>query len=72
MWKIFRGGSMKSNKKSWDYQKNRYKQVNIKFDVTNNGDLLLYHFITDSTKNTSALLKKLIYEEMARCAYEKL
>ena len=58
-----------SNKKSWDYQKNRYKQVNIKFDANNNEDLLLYHFITDCTKNTSALLKKLIYEEMVRCAY---
>lgn len=61
-----------SNKKSWDYQKNRYKQFNIKFDANNKDDLLLYHFITDRTKNTSALLKKLIYEEMVRCAYEEL
>lgn len=61
-----------SNKKSWDYQKNRYKQINIKFDTNNNDDLILYHFIADCTKNTSALLKKLIYEEMVRSAYEEL
>ena len=61
---------MRNKKKSWDYQKNRYKQVNIKFDMRNLDDAMLHHFVVDGTTNTSALIKRLIYEEMVRCAYE--
>ena len=62
---------MPKNKKSWDYQRNRYKQVNIKFDMKNADDALLHHFITTCTDNTTALIKELIYNEMTwRAHYE--
>lgn len=61
---------MMNKKKSWSYQKDRYKQVNIKFDMNNLDDAMLHHFIVDCTQNTTGLIKKLIYEEMVRCAYE--
>ena len=61
-----------SDKKSWKYQKDRYKQVNIKFDMNNMDDAMLHHFAVDRTQNTSRLIKRLIYEEMVRCAYEEV
>ena len=61
-----------SKQKSWDYQRNRYKQVNIKFDMNNIDDAMIHHFAVDCTANTSALIKKLLYEEMVRCTYEEL
>lgn len=61
-----------SDKKSWKYQKDRYKQVNIKFDMNNLDDAMLHHFVVDLTPNTSRLIKRLIYEEMVRCAYEEV
>lgn len=61
---------MTNKKSSWEYQRNRYKQLNIKFDMSDSMEALLHHFIT-TQKNSSALVKKLIYEELVRCAYEE-
>lgn len=64
---------MKEDKKSsWEYQKERYKQLNIKFNMSNPEDALLYHFIANVTHNSTALIKKLIYEEMVGAAYEEV
>lgn len=61
---------MENKKKSWDYQKDRYKQINIKFDMHDLDDALVYHFAANCN-NTSRIIKKLLYEEMLRCAYEE-
>ena len=59
----------KKKYRSWDYQKGRYKQLNIKFDTQNYDDAILYHYVTTRTDNTTGLIKRLIYEEMVRSAY---
>ncbi len=61
---------MENKKTSWDYQKNRYKQLNIKFDMNDTVDGLLYHFISTQS-NSTKVIKKLIYDELVRCAYEE-
>ncbi len=61
---------MENKKTSWDYQKNRYKQLNIKFDMNDAVDGLLYHFIS-TQNNSTKVIKKLIYDELVRCAYEE-
>lgn len=61
---------MENRKTSWDYQKNRYKQLNIKFDMNDTVDGLLYHFISIQS-NSTKVIKKLIYDELVRCAYEE-
>lgn len=60
---------MKAKKSSWDYQRDRYKQINIKFDMNSPDDATLYHFVSDCTRNTSGLIKQLLRDEMVRCAY---
>lgn len=61
---------LKSERKSWDYQKGNYKQINIKFNMNNEYDAMLHHFIVTCKDNVSALIKKLLYEEMAGRDYE--
>ena len=56
-------------KKSWEYQRDRYKQINIKFDMQNSDDAMLHHFLVCRTDNVTALIKRLIYDEMMRGAY---
>lgn len=63
---------VEDKKSSWEYQKGRYKQLNIKFDMSNPEDALLYHYIANVTRNSTALIKKLIYEEMVGSAYEEV
>lgn len=57
-------------KKSWDYQKNRYKQVSLKFFTEDDADMLLYHHLR-SFDNISEYLKKLIREDMFERAYNE-
>lgn len=59
----------KKSKTAWDYQRGRYKQINIKFDMQNADDALLHHYIVDCTVNTTARIKCLIYDDMVRSAY---
>ena len=60
---------VKKIRKSWDYQRGKYKQINIKFDMLNYDDAVLHHFVTTYTDNTTGLIKRLIYDEMIRSAY---
>ena len=62
---------MMNKKKSWDYQKDRYKQINIKFNMSDIDDATIYHFAAHCSTNTSALIKKLLYDEMVRRAYNE-
>ena len=60
----------KNNRKSsWQYQKNRYKQVNIKFNMQDDYDAMLHWYLTAKTDNASRLIKDLIYNHIAEEAY---
>lgn len=52
---------MEKNKTSWDYQKGKYKQINIKFNMDDDHDALLHWYLTCKTANASRLIKDLVY-----------
>lgn len=56
-------------KSSWFYQKNKYKQLNIKFNMTDDYDAMLHWYLTVKTNNASRLIKDLVYDHMAEEAY---
>lgn len=58
-----------SEKKSWKYQKDRYKQVNIKFNMDDEYDSLIHWYLTVKTDNASRLIKDLIYQHIGEEAY---
>ena len=62
---------MMENKKktSWQYQKNKYKQVNIKFNMFDEYDAMIYWYLTAKTDNASKLIKELVYNHIAEEAY---
>lgn len=65
--------SDKKKKTSWEYQKEKnYKQVKITFNLDDPEDSLLYHYISNTGRNRTALLKKLIRDDMWGSAYEGL
>lgn len=55
---------MKENRTSWDYQKGKYKQVNIKFNITDDYDALIHWYLTCKTQNASRLIKDLVYQKI--------
>lgn len=55
---------------SWEYQKERYKQVSIKFFTELVDDMLLYHYL-QKYENKSQLIKDLIKEKMWEDAYNE-
>ena len=59
----------KKKSKSWKYQKDRYKQVSLKFNMDDVDDALLYHYLTRSD-NVSKLIKDLIRSSMWESAYK--
>ena len=58
-----------TSKTSWDYQKNRYKQINIKFDMEDDYDAMLHFYLTRKTDNASRLIKDLVYQHIGEEAY---
>lgn len=56
-------------KKSWDYQKDHYKQINIKFNMRDDYDSLIHWYLTCKTSNASRLIKDLIYKQITEEAY---
>ena len=60
---------MMNKKKSWDYQKDHYKQVNIKFNMDDDYDALIHWYLTCKTGNASRLIKELIYQHIGEEAY---
>lgn len=60
---------MADKKSSWDYQKNRYKQIGLKFFTEDSDDMLLFHFLS-TFDNKSEYIKKLICEDMWYRAYK--
>lgn len=61
---------MKTKKTSWDYQKDRYKQINIKFNMNDDHDAVIHWYLTCKVDNASRLIKELVYERMAGESYE--
>lgn len=55
---------MKENKTSWEYQKGRYKQINIKFNMNDDQDALIHWYLTTKTVNATRLIKDLIYKQI--------
>lgn len=51
-------------KTSWDYQKNRYKQINIKFNMDDEYDSAIHFFLTCKTDNATRLIKDLLIRYM--------
>lgn len=58
-----------TSKTSWDYQKNRYKQINIKFNMEDDYDAMLHFYLTFKTNNASRLIKDLVYQHIGEEAY---
>lgn len=50
------------NKTSWEYQKGKYKQVNIKFNMNDDYDALIHWYLTCKTQNATRLIKDLVYQ----------
>ena len=60
---------MSEIKTSWDYQKNRYKQINIKFNMEDDYDAMIHFYLTCKTANASRLIKDLVYQHIGEEAY---
>lgn len=59
-------------KTSWEYAKEKnYKQVKLVFNMDDPIDALIYHFASHCNPNRTSFIKRLIYDEMVRCAYEE-
>ena len=58
-------------KTSWQYQKNKYKQVNIKFNMFDEYDAMIHWYLTAKTDNASRLIKELVYKHIAEEAYDE-
>ena len=53
----------------WQYQKGKYKQINIQFRIDNDDEMILYHYIKQFD-NQSEKIKMLIRDDLWRDAYE--
>ena len=62
---------MSNKKSSWEYQKNRYKQLNIKFNMDNDDDSMIYYYLTCKTGNATRLIKDLLLEQIWKDAYNE-
>ena len=58
---------MSNKKTSWDYQKEKnYKQVKLNFNLDDEIDALIYHYLNRFKPNRTSFIKRLVYEEMVR------
>ena len=63
---------MSSKKSSWEYEKERNsKQIRIVFNLDDPIDGVIYHYLDRFKPNRTSLIKRLVYEEIVRCAYEE-
>ena len=54
---------MKQNKKSWDYQRGKYKQINLKFNMAHYYDCKIISYL-EQKENVSSFIKTLILDRM--------
>lgn len=57
---------MRIKKTSWDYQRDRYKQISLKFDILNKGEASLYSYLKNK-ENISCYIKDLIRRDIDPC-----
>ena len=64
---------MSENRKtSWEYEKARNsKQIRIVFNLDDPIDAQIYHFLDHYKPNRTSFIKRLVYDELVRCAYEQ-
>lgn len=60
---------MRQNKKSWDYQRGKYKQINIKFNMLNHYDCKIISYL-EQKENVSSLIKALLLERIEQEAMQ--
>lgn len=56
---------MTSKKTSWEYQKDRYLQLNIKFKCDNSIDMKIYQYLKEN--NASETVKSLVLTKIDPC-----
>ena len=52
-------------KTSWEYQKGKYKQVNIKFNMDDPVDVKVYNYLKDG--NATRIIKSLVLSVISPC-----
>lgn len=57
---------MNKKKSSWEYQKNIYKQVNIKFNMNDPVDSEIYDFLSSGCVNVTQFIKCLLNAEIKK------
>ena len=59
----------KNKKSSWDYQKDKYRQINIKFNRHHYYDVRILDYL-EQKKNVSSYIKGLILEKIEEGEHE--
>ena len=54
---------MRNTKKSWDYQRGKYKQINLKFNMAHYYDCKIIIYL-EQKENVSSFIKALILDRM--------
>ncbi len=63
---------MQKRKSSWEYEKARNsKQIRLVFNLDDPVDAQIYHYLERYKPNRTGLIKRLVYDELVRCAYEQ-
>ena len=63
---------MSKEKSSWEYEKARNcKQIRIVFNLDDPEEAVGFHFLERYKPNRTSFIKRLVYDELVRCAYEQ-
>lgn len=62
---------MSDKKTSWEYEKARNsKQIRLVFNLDDPIDAQVFHYLERYKPNRTSFIKKLVYDELVRCAHE--
>ena len=63
---------MSDKKTSWEYEKARNSnQIRLVFNLDDPIDAQVFHYLECYKPNRTSFIKKLVYDELVRCAYEQ-
>ena len=63
---------MQKRKSSWEYEKARNsKQIRLVFNLDDPVDAQVYHYLERYKPNRTSFIKRLVYDELVRCAHEQ-
>lgn len=63
---------MSKKKTSWEYEKERNcKQIRIVFNMNDEVDALIFHYLNTFKPNRTSFIKRLVYEEMTWRAHNE-